>query len=257
MARRSVLLIVAVLISLLGTAIIVLYVQGIDKRATEGQELVEVLSATEVIEVGDDVAAAQEAGKFEKKQVRREDVVEGALSSTSSISELVAIGTIYPGEQIIARKFGNLGDADGLVIPDDKLAVSVELTDSERVAGFVNPGSTVAIFVSADPVLYDASGGEVKLPQYTRLLLPSVEVVGVGTTSITSKTTKTDDGSETTEVPRTILTVAVTQEQAEKLVFADRNSDVSFALLSDESAVSDNPGVTATDVIPEAFRNVP
>ena len=36
-----------------------------------------------------------------------------------------------------------------LVIPDDKMAVSVELTDFERVAGFVNPGSEVAIFGTA------------------------------------------------------------------------------------------------------------
>ena len=152
MARRSVLLAVAVVIALLGTALIVLYVQGIDKRATEGQEMVEVLAATATIEPGEYVAAAMEAGKFEKRQVRRDDMVDGALSSTGSISDLVALGTIYPGEQIIAPKFGSLSDADGLVIPDDKLAMSVELTDPARVAGFVNPGSDVAIFISADPV---------------------------------------------------------------------------------------------------------
>ena len=105
MARRSVLLIVAVLIALVGTSLIVLYVQGIDSRATAGQELVEVLAATDVIETGEDVAAAQEAGKFEKTEVRREDLVEGALTSTSSITDLVAIGTIYPGEQILKDNF--------------------------------------------------------------------------------------------------------------------------------------------------------
>lgn len=255
MARRSVLLIVAVLIALVGTSMIVLYVQGIDSRATAGQELVEVLAATDVIETGEDVAAAQEAGKFEKTEVRREDLVEGALTSTSSITDLVAIGTIYPGEQILAKKFGNMGDADTLVIPDDKLAVSVELTDPERVAGFVNPGSEVAIFVSADPVLYTPDGKERKLPQYTRLLLPNVEVVGVGTTSMASKTTTTEEGEETEPVARTILTVAVDQEQAERLIYADRNGDISFALLTGDSKVTDNVGVRAADVMPEAFRN--
>ena len=40
-------------------------------------------------------------------------------------------------------------DARGVgcpIIPDDKMAVAVELTDFERVAGFVNPGNEVAIF---------------------------------------------------------------------------------------------------------------
>ncbi|WP_457205734.1 Flp pilus assembly protein CpaB, partial [Nocardioides sp. P5_C9_2] len=214
MARRSVLLIVAVLIALVGTSLIVLYVQGIDSRATAGQELVEVLTATDVIDPGEEVSAAQEAGKFEKSEVRREDLVEGALTSTSSINDLVAVGTIYPGEQILAKKFGNAGQATGLVIPDDKLAVSVELTDPERVAGFVNPGSEVAIFVSADPVLYKPDGTERKLPQYTGLLLPKVGVVGVGTTSVAATTTTTEEGEQTEQVARTILTVAVDQQQA-------------------------------------------
>lgn len=256
MARRSVLLIVAVLIALVGTSLIVLYVQGIDARATEGQELVEVLTATDVIDAGEDVAAAQEAGKFEKTQVRRSDMVEGALTSTSSITDLVAVGTIYPGEQILAKKFGNLGDAGTLVIPDDKLAVSVELTDPERVAGFVNPGSEVAIFVSADPVLYKPDGKEQKLAQYTGLLLPKVEVVGVGTTSIAARTTTSEEGEETEQVARTILTVAVDQEQAEKLIYADRNGDISFALLTGDSVVAANAGVRAVDIMPGAFRNI-
>ena len=50
MARRSILLSVAVLIALIGTALIVVYVQGIDARAAEGQELVEFLVATDTLE---------------------------------------------------------------------------------------------------------------------------------------------------------------------------------------------------------------
>jgi pilus assembly protein CpaB len=255
MARRSVLLLVAALIAALGTAMIVLYVQGIDERATEGQELVEVLTATEVIEAGESVSEAQEAGKFEQAEVRRADMVAGALSSTSSISDLAAVGTIYPGEQVIAKRFGSFGAAENLIIPEDLLAVSVELTDPARVAGFVNPGSKVAIFVSADPVRILPDGKEQKLAPYTRLLLPKVQVIGVGTTSVTSRNTKTEDGEQTIEeVAKTILTVAVNQEQAEKLIYASRNGDVSFALLSTDSKVTDNPGVTAADVMPEPFR---
>ena len=117
MARRSVLLLVAALIALAGTAMIVLYVQGIDARATKDQELVEVLVATETIDTGEAVSAAQEAGKIEKAEVRRADLVDGSLSSTSSISDLVAVGTIYPGEQLIARKFGSLGDTQSQTEP--------------------------------------------------------------------------------------------------------------------------------------------
>ncbi len=79
MARRSVLLLVAALIALAGTAMIVLYVQGIDARATKDQELVEVLVATETIDIGETVADAQDAGKIDKAEVRRADLVDGSL----------------------------------------------------------------------------------------------------------------------------------------------------------------------------------
>ena len=256
MARRSVLLLVAALIALVGTSMIVLYVQGIDARATADQELVEVLVATDTIDAGESVATAQEAGKFEKAEVRRADLVDGALSSTSSISDLVATGSIYPGEQLIAKKFGNLGDTESLVIPDDKMAVSVELTDFERVAGFVNPGNEVAIFVTAaEPVRILPENKEQKLGGVTRIVLPRVPVLGVGTTSVSSRTTKTDEGDQVTEeVPKTILTIAVTQDEAEKLIHADRVADLTFALLTDKSDVADEPGATLADVLPETFR---
>jgi pilus assembly protein CpaB len=258
MARRSVLLLVAVLIALVGTALIVLYVQDIDERATEGQKLVEVLVATESIDAGETVSAAQEAGKFEKKQVRKDDLVEGALSSTGSITDLVALGTIYPGEQLIAKKFGTLGSTDALVIPDKKMAVSVELTDWERVAGFVNPGSEIAVFTTGlDMVRLTPDGKEVKIGDRTRILLTRTPVVGVGTTSVTSRTVQTDDGAVTEEVPTTIITVAVTQEEAERLIHADRTNDLTFALLTEDSEVRDRPEINTLAVFPEIFGPLP
>lgn len=256
MARRSTLLIVAVLIAALGTAMIVLYVRGIDDRATKGQELVEVLTATAIIEAGETVSAAQEAGKFESTRVRRDDIVTGALDTTENISDLVALSTVYPGEQIISDRFGSLGSIENLVIPDDKMAVSVELTDFERVAGFVNPGSEVAIFgTAATPIRVLPDGTEETLPSVTRVILSRVPVIGVGTTSVSSRTVTTDEGEQVTEeVPRTILTVAVTQEEAEKLVLADRTTDLTFALLGTETKSSDKAGVNPSDILPETFR---
>ena len=256
MARRSALLIAAVIIAALGTAMILLYVKGIDDRASKGQELVEVLTATDTIEAGETVAAAQEAGKFEASQVRRDDMVDGALDTTEDIADYVALGTIFPGEQIISNRFGTLSDVGNLVIPDDKMAVSVELTDFERVAGFVNPGSEVAIFGTAPaPVRRLPDGTEETLSSVTRIILARVPIVGVGTTSVGSRTTTTEEGAQVTEqVPRTILTVAVTQVEAEKLVLADRTTDLTFALLGADTKSSDKPGVNPVDILPETFR---
>ncbi len=255
MARRSLLLVAAFIVAALGTATVILYVQGIEARATEGQSRVDVLVATEQIDAGETVVDALAAGKIEKSSVVRADLVDGALASTSSIEDDVALGTVFPGQQIIGQQFGTNVSPETLTIPDDKLAVSVELTDPERVAGFVVPGSQVAIFVSADPQLIKPDGGTQELPTITKLLLPKVTVIGVGDTSMTARTTTDDDGQETTEqVPRTILTIAVDQGQAEKVIFGSRNGDLSFALRTERSKADPREGVTANDIMPESFR---
>jgi pilus assembly protein CpaB len=251
------LLVVAVVIAALGTSLIMLYVRGIEARATDGQELVEVLTATEVIDVGESARQAQASGKLEIREVTRTSVADDALSSATSIQDLVALGTIHPGEQILAAKFGQPSGVSSLSIPDDKLAVSVELSDPARVAGFVTPGSRVAIFVSSDPELILPDGTTRKLPAHTGLLLPDVQVIGVGTTTVHARTVTTEDGEQSTEqIPRTILTLAVDQDQAEKVIFGGRNGDLWFALRSEDSDVSTGRGVRPRDVMPGAFAGV-
>ncbi len=56
------------------------------------------------------------------------------------------------------------------------------------------------------------------------------------------------------EIPRTILTSPSTQAQAEQVIFACRNGDLSFALRTRKTNVpATGPGVTAADIMPEVF----
>ena len=48
--------------------------------------------------------------------------------------------------------------------------------------------------------------------------------------------------------------MAVTQEEAEKLVLADRTTDLTFALLGSETKSQDKAGVNPVDILPETFR---
>ncbi len=47
---------------------------------------------------------------------------------------------------------------------------------------------------------------------------------------------------QTEEIARTILTIAVTQEQSEKLIWADRFGELNFALLTEDSKIVDKDG---------------
>ena len=230
MGRRTVLLIVAMVVAALGSSLVFLYVQNADARASEKYDMVQVLKSVAVINPGETLGDAQQAGKIEMGKVTSGDALSGALTSTTDMSNKVALSTIFPGEQIISGKFGEPGEQKVLTIPDGKLAISVNLTDPARVAGFVQPGAEVAIFLSAEPESTDLTTGVTKkLPEFTRLLLPRVQVIGVGTTTVIPTTTTDEAGQQTTEqLPRTLLTLALDQDEAERVIYAAKNGEIAF-----------------------------
>ena len=123
------------------------------------------------------------------------------------------------------------------------MAVSVNLTDPARVAGFVNPGSQVAIFLTGTDADRRDAG-------FARLLLERVAVLGVGSTTPVSTTTTDETGASTTEqLPRTLLTLSVNQVQAEKILFAQGNGELAFGLLTEASEVAPDAG-------PMTFENL-
>ncbi|CUR53960.1 putative SAF domain [metagenome] len=246
MARRGILLTVAAIIAALGTLLVFLYVNGADDRAAEPFDTVDVLRAVKVIEPGETVEDAQTAGKFELQPVPQNQVLAGSLADTTSLSGKVATTTIIPGEQIIASKFGGTAEASVLPIPKGMMAISVNLTDPARVAGFLSPGSQVSIFVSGTIKFKDNAAADLPL---TRMLLPKVQVIGVGSTSPGQTTTTAADGTATTEVlPNALLTLAVTKDQAERIIYCATNATLSFGLLTDESDTPAGNGVTAQNL---------
>lgn len=214
-----------------------------DARAAERYDAVQVLQAVEVINPGETLADAQAAGKIEMGTVSRSAVLSGATTSIADMSDKVALTTVYPGEQIVTAKFGDAGEQEVLPIPDGKVAISISLSDTARVAGFVNPGAEVAIF---------ASGGAGSMgfnDTTTKLLLPRVPIIAVGSTTTVRTTTTDQTGAQTVEqLPRTMMTLALDQSDAEKIIFASRNSELSFALLTEKSDIKPGPGVTSDSI---------
>lgn len=237
MDRRRLLVVGAAVVAVLGVALVLVYARGADQRAQDRFGGVDVLVATQPIAVGESIESAKAAGKIGTEPVARADVLDNAQTSYSGLDGRVALVAIYPGEQLIADKFGSSGDAAAtLPIPAGKMAVSVNLTDAARVSGFLEPGSEVSVFLNGT----DTGTGQ----PFTRLLLPRVTVLGVGSTAPVATTT-TDDGGEATteELPRTLLTIAVDQQNAQKVLYASTNGELAFALLNGGSKVK--PGSNA------------
>jgi pilus assembly protein CpaB len=245
MDRRKALLAVAAVIAALGTMLVFLYVRGADVRADERYEAVQVLRVVKQIEPGETVEAAQAAGKFETSSVSQKDLLPEALTTTDGIADKVAISTIYPREQLTSSKFGATAAAaaaSGLTIPKGKFAISINLADeAKKVAGFVNPGDKVAIFMTKA----DGEDG------FTRLLMPNIQVIGVGTTTLVAPPATDPEGvaAPVEELPKTLVTVAVTQVEAERLLYASGSGgELSFGLPNSDSKAVSTKGVTESNL---------
>ena len=238
MERRKVLVIAAALVAALGAVLVFLYVRGADSRAERQFQTTQVLVATAQIEAGETIEAASSAGKIALRPVTNNSLLPDVQTDTAALSGMVATVPIYPGEQIIGSKFGaSAAPMSALQIPDGKIAISVNLTDPARVAGFVNPGSDVSIFLNGT----DPKTGKA----FTQLLLSKVTVIGVGSTTPVPTTTTDQSGAQTTEqLPRTLLTLAVTQDEAQKILFSQGNGELVLGLLNTGSVV--RPGTATT-----------
>jgi pilus assembly protein CpaB len=246
MDRRRILLIVAVLVAGLGATLVLLYVRGADSRAEDRFEAVDVLKATAVINPGESIEDAQAAGKLALLPVAQDERLPNAQVDTSAIAGMKAQVVIYPGEQIIADKFASTAAAGTALTQTDnkRIAMALNLTDPGRVAGFVNPGSEVAIFLTGtNPT--DGKG-------FSRVLLPRITVLAVGSTTPVSTTTTTEEGVATTEqLPRTLITISVDQAELEKVLLGQTVGELAFGLLTEDSTVQANDGTTVDDL----FKN--
>lgn len=242
MDRRRILLVVAVIVALVGTALVFLYVRGADQRAESRFDTVDVLRAVAPIEAGETIDDAAANGKLALQPVAEDYLLPNYQTSIEDLSGSVATVRILPGEQIVTDKFGTEVEtaASALALPKGEIAISVNLTDPARVAGFINPGSRVSVFLNGT----DPAG-----QTFTRLLLEDVQVLAVGSTSTTQTTTTTPEGTATTEqLPQTLMTLSLKQKDAERVLFAQTSGELVFALITEDSDVSTGPGITNADL---------
>jgi pilus assembly protein CpaB len=249
MGRRTLLLIAAFVVAALGTVLVFMYAQNAKNAASDGQAIVKVLVAKTQIEVGTTGATASANGAFEQKEVPQSSVVAGALSDAAPLSTLVALVPVFAGQQIIAAQWGATNQISGIVLPPGTIAIQVQLGDVERVGGYVTPGSQVAIFTTGtQPASAGTPAGGV-----ARVLVPKATVLAVGSATATSGQSGSTSGTQT-DVSAAILTLAVTQDQFQKILFVTKTpqspfSGLTLALLGKDSKIDPaNQGATVENL---------
>lgn len=243
MGRRTILLVSAVLLAALGTLLVYGYVRGADHRASSRGRTENVLVATSTIAVGTSGAQASAAGAFTTKAIPQDAVAEGALTSIDAVNDLVAITTFYPGQQLVRAGFGQPQGVTAIPVPSGYLAVSIQLGDPQRVAGFLGPGSQVTVFATVpDPTATAGSGGTV-----TTTLLPKVTVITVGSTQPIPQASPS--ASSNGSVSPTIVTLALTQEDAQKVIYAQSRGQLYLGLVSASTPVRSLPPTSLSNLL--------
>jgi pilus assembly protein CpaB len=254
MSRRFGLLAVALVVALLGTFAVFSYVSRVEAKTLDGAQPVDVLVASERLVAGTSGKALATSKLVQLVPMPRKSVPEGALTALDTVGAQTLVSDVFAGEVLLRAKFADQTARTGdLVIPKDKIAVSVELGDPQRVAGFVVPGSEVAIFVTidkgSDAVQVEPSDPAAPAPAdvesegtVTRLLLPRTSVIAVGPSTL--RPTQSAQPTDEEAVAKAVLTVAVTQSEAERLVHATQGGSLYMGLLSATSQTAPALGTT-------------
>jgi pilus assembly protein CpaB len=161
--RELVILTASILLAALGTALVWLYVQGIESRANQAAELVPVLAAD-----GDLPAGAPTTGLRLRTAYAPRVLAEGALTSKDDLKGKTATTRIAAGQLLLGSMFGP--DPVPPIRPGN-VAISLTIEDSRRVLPLVRPGQSAAV------VQLDETTG-------VRVVVRSALIVGIGTETL-------------------------------------------------------------------------
>jgi pilus assembly protein CpaB len=255
MNRRAWAVVLAVVLAVLGTVTVFAYVRKADARAVAGQEVTDVFVAVKDVPMGTTAQTAVDDGLMVQQAIVAKGVPDDALTSVdSSNADLVATSTILPGEIVLTQRFSTTAAAPGsLALPEGTMAVTVALADPAHVGSFLEAGSEVAIFDSFN--VQERAPGTTPAGDHlqdnhaytraTRVLLTRVPVLAVGAT--TTPGSNDSQSSSQTGTPAnqavTLVTVAVSQAQAEKLIHGTQTGTLYFGLLNSQSDVTWTAGV--------------
>ncbi|MEU4194822.1 RcpC/CpaB family pilus assembly protein [Kribbella sp. NPDC026611] len=252
MKRRVLTIVLAVALAVLGTFAVLVYVNKADARAVAGQQAVTVLVAGKAIPQGTPVHEAK--ASLHQETLPASSVSTDALTEiTAAQEDLVTTAAVSPGQLLLKSMLVSAEQATGgLTIPDGKVAVTFTLCSAELVAGNVHVGSDVAVFgtvvvgsngeVSAQPNCTGQHKQQLgKGIGNTRVAVPKVRVVALGPAAKPEDEKATNSSFSQNSSPQndlTLVTVAVGQDDAERLILLTQTGLPYLALLGPAAQIT-------------------
>jgi pilus assembly protein CpaB len=246
MNRRVLLVVLAVVLALTGTGVVYAYVKHADKRALADTRAAHILVVQTQIPAGTTWSDVVKGGYLKQESVPHTSAPSDALADTTANvgKNEVATAVIQPGQVLERPMFGQQPAAvtGVLAIPKGMVAISVTLSSNADVAGYVQPQSQVAIFTTfklsdaaAKKLTNDSVGGTDLYT--TKLLLTDVKVIATSAAAPTDSVPQKGSSSSNGTV---LLTLAVSQQDAQRVILAQQVGQLYLGLLSGTSNTSTN-----------------
>lgn len=218
--RRTVGIVAAIVLALLGTMGLVGYVQGAKDDAVAGEKLVKVYVAADKIPAG--TSAASLSGLVTTEKVPAKVKADNAVTNLKALKGEVTSIDVLPGEQLVTSRFvpATAVGVNAKGVPAGMFGATVSLDPEQALGGQVRAGDHVAIVGVAN----DPSGtGNTAAMLVSNVLVTSVQIDGSNGDHPNKK--------EVTNAPtgKFFVTFALSQADLEKLVASAKDGGVWLA----------------------------
>jgi pilus assembly protein CpaB len=217
--RRTVGIVAAIVLALLGTMGLVGYVQGAKDDAVAGEKLVKVYVASNKIPAG--TPATSVASMISTEKVPAKVRAEDAVTNLKALKNEVTSIELLPGEQLTRARFVAAGAATNAKgIPAGMYGATVALDPEQALGGQVRVGDHVAIVGVAND---NTTGGTTSTMLVSNVLVTSVQIDGQNGDHPNKK--------EVTNAPtgKFFVTFALSQGDLERVVASAKDGGIWLA----------------------------
>jgi Flp pilus assembly protein CpaB len=196
-SRRTVILLVAIVVGAVAAFLLFNYVQGIEDDVYEGATRVTAFQAEDLIERGTPGADALNSGAISEQQIPQEFVPSTAITTTEQILSDVALFQIAPGTIIIEGMFVDPTSASftfrNRLKNRNHTAITIQVDPTRAVGGWLVAGDEINMYVMEDRSESAPAEGEAApegegtgtgspgvLRKSARMLYQEVQVLSVG-----------------------------------------------------------------------------
>lgn len=232
---RAVAVVLGLALAVVAAFLIWRYVDAADQRAFQGAEMVDVwVVAGDGIAAGTTVQQAFSQSLIEPDQIPVANLPDNAVTSIDDIASQAAVAALEPGTVLQGGQWSDptLADVD-FQIDEGRVGISLQVPIPEGVSGYLSQGDRVGVIahIAAPDATtlsaVDDQGNDVETtsdPEATetraQFVATDAEVLAIGRRVIVTDEAGNQD-EEVQQTEEVLVTLSVTPEEAEKLVFAN------------------------------------